>query len=137
MKIYIPNLPLVLETHRRICVRDRSPIPCLDVGKIESALAAAFYPGSPPFVHGGVARTAGALCFYLTKAHAFMDANKRTALAVSAVFLQLNGWRLKYPVTDIHNTLSDLIEKCAASELSKDDVMEWFENHKVSLEDRQ
>lgn len=131
MKIYIPDLSLVLETHRRICVRDRSPLPCLDTRKIESALAAAFYPGSPPFAHGGIARIAGALCFYLTKAHAFMDANKRTALAVSAVFLQLNGWRLKYPISESHNALSDIIEKCAASEFSKDDVMEWFDSHKV------
>ena len=133
MKILLPTTSQVLETNRRICLRDGSLQTCLDPAKVESALATAFYPGSPPFVHGGLAPLAGALCFYLVKAHAFLDGNKRTALAVSASFLSLNGWRLLYPKTADHNALSEVIERCGASLLTKEDLMTWFDSHKAPL----
>lgn len=133
MRILIPNVSLVLETHKKICIRDGSPLACLDVNKIESALSCAFYPGSSPFIHGKISKVAGALCFYLIKAHAFMDGNKRTALAVSTTFLLSNGWKLSYSISENHNELSDIIEKCAASEVSKDDLMQWFDDHKIKI----
>jgi death on curing protein len=133
VRILIPSVSLVLETHRQICVRNRSPLVCLDVNKIESALSSAFYPGSYPFIHGGIPKVAGALCFYLIKAHAFMDGNKRTALAVSTTFLLSNGWKLSYSISEHHNAFSDIIERCAASEVSKDELMQWFDEHKVKI----
>jgi death-on-curing protein len=133
MKIYLPVAGQIVEMNRRICRRDGSPIQCLDAGKVESAVGAAFYPGVPPFVHGGIATLAGALCFYLVKAHAFLDGNKRTALVVSTAFLHENGWRLLYPLTPTHNALADVIEQCGASQVGKDELMTWFERHKASL----
>lgn len=133
MKLLLPTPAQVVEMNRRICTRDGSPVQCLDAGKVESALAAAFYPGVPPFVHGGVATLAGALCFYLVKAHAFLDGNKRTALVVSGVVLRENGWRLVYPLTPTHNALADIIERCGSSEVGKEELMAWFDSHKVSL----
>lgn len=58
------------------------------------------------FQHDGIARVAGALCFYLTKAHAFYDGSNRTALIASLTFLDLNGWDPKIPM-DIAGKTAD------------------------------
>lgn len=71
---------------------------CLNTGKIESAIASAFYPGTYPFAHGGFAKVAGALCFYLVKAHAFLDGNKRTGALAAITFLNMHGLDVEYPV---------------------------------------
>ncbi len=107
-----------------------------DQGKIESALSAAFYPGLYPFVHDGVPGIAGAMTFYLTQAHAFQDGNKRTAAITGVSFMTLNGWDIQYAIdeqTD-RNDFADLILKCASSQASKEEVIAWFENHKVKIE---
>jgi death-on-curing protein len=64
----------------------------VDEGKLESALArpqmAAHYEGAT------LARQAALLVAGIALAHAFLDGNKRTALLASALFLDLNGYRL-------------------------------------------
>lgn len=107
------------------------------VKKVESAISTAFYPGDYPFAHGGLARVAGALCFYLVKSHAFTDGNKRTGTLVAITFLNQHGLDLQYPLdesTDI-NALAEVIESCAAGTVSKEQLMDWFEAHKIYLED--
>lgn len=107
----------------------------LDRGKIESALSTAFYPGSEPFENGGVAKIAGALCFYLGKAHAFQDGNKRTATLVAITFMEMNGWELHYPDNDDDrfSELAIVINQAMANEITKDQLIFWFDLHKVSL----
>lgn len=119
-----------------ICARDRNPHHCYGVGKLESAIHSAFYPGSHPFAAGGLAHVAGALCFYLVKNHAFMDGNKRTAALSAIVFLNENGWDLNYPINEStnDNALANVIEAVAISALSKHDLMEWFDRHKITVE---
>lgn len=91
IKIKFPTVESILELNKYICLEGGNPHNCTDSGKIESAISAAFYPGSYPFVHGGLARIAGALCYYITKAHAFTDGNKRTGALAAVTFLNLNG----------------------------------------------
>lgn len=135
--VHIPTTQDVLNYNEYICREDGNPFHCYDVGKIESAIHSAFYPGSPPFVHGGIAKMAGALCFYLLKAHAFMDGNKRTATVIAIVFLNKHGWSLKYAYNeeDNSNALADIIEDCASSNVTKEELIKWFEIHKIILED--
>jgi len=74
----------------------------------------------------------GALCYFLIKAHAFMDGNKRTAAMAATLFLDLNGYDLVYPLkirTDI-TAFTDVIENAASSHILKDDLIEWFDQHK-------
>ncbi len=54
MKIYLPTVDSVIEVNKYICLQGKNPYHCREVGKIESAICTAFYPGSPPFVHGGI-----------------------------------------------------------------------------------
>ena len=98
------------------------------------ALHSAFYPGVYPFQHGGIARVAGALCFYLTQAHAFYDGNKRTALIASLTSLDFNGWSIEYPLdVDGKTAVADLIERCADGKVTRDEMIEWWDQHKVKV----
>jgi death-on-curing family protein len=125
----------ILEINKEVCAVVRQKSVCMDRDKIESALGAAFYPGNYPFYHGGIPRVAGALCFFLIKAHAFMDANKRTAALAATMFMDLNGYELRYPLNVIGGVtaFTNVIEKAAASEITKDELIEWFDEHKKSL----
>jgi death-on-curing protein len=135
--VYEPIAEDVLELNAYICAEDSNPFHCYGIGKVESAIHSAFYPGSAPFVHGGIAKIAGALCFYLLKSHAFMDGNKRTAAIAATLFMNKHGWDLVYPfdVEQDTNALADIIDSCAASKVDKEQLIEWFENHKRVLED--
>ena len=75
MKIKFPSVFDVIMVNEIVSSVKNQKSVVLNQGKIESALHTAFYPGTEPFEHGDVARIAGALCFYLTKAHAFQDGN--------------------------------------------------------------
>ena len=134
-KVIIPTAGQVVLGNKVICEKSGSTHSCYEIGKIESALYTALYPGTYPFAAGGIAKTAGALCFYLVKSHAFMDGNKRTGALVAAVFMKNNGWTLKYPIEpkrDI-NAFATVIDDCAASKVSKDQLVDWFDVHKLEL----
>jgi death-on-curing protein len=137
MKIIIPSVESIIRTNKFCSEQNGQQSVLLDRGKIESALHTAFYPGSEPFQNGGVARIAGALCFYLTKAHAFQDGNKRTATYAAVMFMQINGWDLQFAENEGEEftELAKIIIKATASEITKEELMEWFENHKVPLID--
>ena len=65
-----------------------------------------------------------------------MDGNKRTAALSAIVFLNENGWDLNYPINEStnDNALANVIEAVAISALSKHDLMEWFDRHKITVE---
>lgn len=132
MKIKVPTVENIIQTNKFVCNEKGQTSKLLDLGKIESALSTAFYPGSEPFENGGVARLAGALCFYLTKAHAFLDGNKRTATLSAVLFMNANGWDLIYSENDEEEftELAKVINQVTASEITKDKLIDWFELHK-------
>ena len=132
-----PTLEAVTEANKIVCEAGGNPHQYLDTGKIESAIASAFYPGSYPFAHGGLAKVAGALCFYLVKAHAFLDGNKRTGALTAITFLNMHGLDLEYPMNIEKNLngLAEIIEACAESRVSQDQLKDWFESHKVYLDE--
>lgn len=135
--IFLPTPDAVLEVNKYVCEQGGNPHHCYDVGKVESAISTAFYPGGYPFAHGGLASVAGALCFYLVKSHAFMDGNKRTGALVAIAFLNQHGIDLQYPSDEEQdiNGLAEIIENCAAGSIDKNQLMEWFDQHKVNLEE--
>ena len=135
--IFIPTAEAVVIVNKYICQQGGNPHNCSDIGKVESAISTAFYPGSYPFAHGGIVRVAAALCFYLVKSHGFMDGNKRTGALAAITFLNQHGIDLQYPIIEDKNIngLAEVIENCAAGSVSRDDLMDWFEAHKIYLED--
>ena len=137
MKIIIPSVESIIRTNKFCSEMNGQQSVLQNKGKIESALHTAFYPGSEPFQNGGIAKVAGALCFYLTKAHAFQDGNKRTATYAAVLFMQSNGWDLQFADNDEEefSDLAKIVLKATASEITKDELMEWFDTHKIRIED--
>lgn len=134
--IFQPTADAVIAVNKYVCEQGGNPHHCIDAGKIEGAISTAFYPGTYPFVHGGLARVAGALCFYIVKAHAFTDGNKRTGTLVAITFLNQHGLDLRYPIDEENDidALAEVIEACAAGSIDKDQMMEWFNLHKVTID---
>ena len=137
MRVHLITAAQVFRINEMICTEAGNSAKCYGIGKVESALHSAFYPGAVPFVHGGIAKIAGALAYYLVKAHAFFDGNKRTALVSSATFMELNGLELVYPFNLANNTnaLADVLDDCASSKISMEDLKNWYESHKKQIEE--
>lgn len=133
MKIYTIDADFVIRTNKKICLSNRQNHICAHPEKIESTLHSAFYPGESPFVHGGIVEIGAAIFFYIIKAHAFFDGNKRTALISATTFIGLNGLDLIYPISEQRNDLAQLAEDCAANIVSLDEIKKWFQNHKAKL----
>ena len=72
-----------------------------------------------------VCALAAAYGYGISRNHAFIDGNKRTALVATELFLRLNGWRLIISDADCVHTMLNL----AAGELSEDDFAAWLRSH--------
>jgi death-on-curing protein len=99
-----------------------------DESLLDSALAKLLnvfaYEDSPD-----IFRLAASYAFGIARSHAFVDGNKRTALAVSAVFLDLNGWDVETAREDLYLTFLGLAEG-SVSEL---ELAQWFRDHTKRL----
>ncbi len=135
MKVIVPTVEQVIFTNKFLCKKEGSTFTLIDRAKIESALHSAFYPGSYPFVAGGIAKIAGALCFYLVQAHAFLDGNKRVGVLVAIKFMNMNGWALNYSLKEKNgkSSLANIVEGCAAGKVGKSELIDWFDLHKTEL----
>lgn len=65
---------------------------------------------------------AASYCYGLANNHPFVDGNKRIALTIAALFLELNGYSLTAPEPNA----VVIIEELAAGNLSEDDLSTWF-----------
>ena len=54
----------------------------------------------------------------------------------AAADLTIRGHEITlYELPDFRNGLAEVIENCAAGSVTKEQLIEWFETHKVYLED--
>ena len=69
-------------------------------------------------------------------AHALQDGNKRTATFTAVNFMQMNGWDLQFSDNgeDEFSDLAKVVLQATASEITKDQLIEWFDMHKVRIE---
>lgn len=99
-----------------------------DEGLRESALAHA--PNQNAYGSPSLAELASAYAFGLCRNHAFVDGNKRVALAAADVFLQLNGHELVAPEAEaVVMTLELADGKCDEGEFAA-----WISAHMQVLE---
>ncbi len=68
---------------------------------------------------------AAAYAFGISSNHPFVDGNKRTAMQVSFVFLEYNGFTVTASQEDAYLTFLRL----AAGEISEDELAQWFLEH--------
>jgi death-on-curing protein len=96
-----------------------------DMGLLESALARPkniwAYAESPP----GLPALAAAYAFGISSNHPFVDGNRRSALMVSFVFLDINGFEVTATQEDAFVTILGL----AAREVTEDQLAAWFERN--------
>lgn len=93
-----------------------------DRGLLEAAIAMpqASFGGSE--LHPDIESKAAAYLFHISQAHAFVDGNKRTAMAAALTFILVNG--LDYDATD--DELIELGLGVAAGNITKDELVSRF-----------
>ncbi len=90
-----------------------------DVGLLASALAAPQASFGGQLLNTSLAEMAASYLVGLVRNHPFIDGNKRTAYAVTATFLRLNGYRLGLS----QNAKFELVLDIAEGRLSKAEVV--------------
>ena len=118
----------VLAIHRRMIAEFGGNAAVHDQGLLESAVMMPAARFSGEYVHEGIPAMAAAYLFHICKNHAFMDGNKRTALASAAIFIELNNRQLI--ATD--DELEGITTGVAEGRLTKDDAIEFFRKHVVA-----
>lgn len=73
---------------------------------------------------------AAAYGYGLAKNHPFIDGNKRTAFAVMATFLVINGYWLEVPEMEV----VAIMERLATDEENQDSIAKWLEENSVQLD---
>ena len=96
-----------------------------DAGLLDSALARPrnLFAYSEGLVT--MADMAAAYAFGISSNHPFVDGNKRTAMQVSFVFLEFNG----FPVTASQEDACVTFLRLAAGEISESELALWFAEH--------
>ena len=83
----------VLAIHEQLLAEHGGAPGLRDEGLLEAALASPMNHSA--YKRADVLRLAAAYAYSLTRNHPFADGNKRVALTVAGVFLELNGFRLE------------------------------------------
>jgi death on curing protein len=99
-----------------------------DAGLLDSALARPrnLFAYSETVVT--IADLAAAYAFGISSNHPFVDGNKRTAMQVSFVFLEFNG----FPVTASQEDACLTFLRLAAGEIAEPELARWFAEHTSS-----
>jgi len=72
---------------------------------------------------------AAAYGYGLAKNHPFVDGNKRVALTISVLFLELNGAAFNAPEAEA----ALIIEQLAAGKIGEEKLSSWFKNSSAPL----
>ncbi|WP_169579827.1 type II toxin-antitoxin system death-on-curing family toxin [Runella zeae] len=70
-------------------------------------------------------------CYNIICNHIFSDGNKRTGLASSLIFMNLNHYELRLEVTN--TILTDFILKVASGQSNLEECKEWFKENSVQV----
>lgn len=117
------TLAEVLELHDRQLTRYGGSPGLREPGLLESALAQPTQELFGQARYPSVPAQAAAYLYFISRAHAFVDANKRTALNCALVWLALHGLRLTLTPDEVF----DLTLQVAQGHLTLEEVIERFE----------
>lgn len=123
--VLYPTLTETLELHTRLIERFGGKGGVRDMGLLESAL---MRPQTG--YYKSLSLQAAALLQSLTQNHAFIDGNKRVAFATSAIFLRMNGYRLK---VDADNGESFIIDRVIKAKADIEEIATWLEKHMKAI----
>jgi death-on-curing protein len=110
----------VFAIHETLLAEHGGPPGLLDEGMLDAALA------SPKnhfaYQHADILRLAAAYAYDLAQNHPFADGNKRVALTVAGVFMELNGFRLDASEQDAANATRAL----SSREINEVEFADWL-----------
>jgi len=128
MKEPIWVMPELVSAVQQMLVAEHGGLPGVrDQALLDSALArpqqkATYESGTDLF------ELAAAYSYGLARNHPFVDGNKRLALTIAAVFLELNGLTLNAPEAEA----VIMYQRLAAGELEEDRLAEWLRKSSIS-----
>jgi death-on-curing protein len=102
-----------------------------DVGLLESALARPQATFGQDDLYPDLWSKAAALMHSLIRNHPFVDGNKRTALAATGIFLELNG----YALTTSNEAVLEFTRQVAVGGVALAEMATWLEAHSRSCDD--
>ena len=123
------NLDLVLSIHAAQLQEHGGMSGIRDQGGLESALAQPEASFGDEDFHVTVFDKAAAYAFHLAESQAFIDGNKRVALASALVFLALNG----YEITEDQPAFYDAMIAIAKRDLDKEGLSNLFRDAWIKL----
>ncbi len=109
------TLAEVIEIHTDQIERYGGSSGIRDINLLSSAVAMPYASIQDQFFHADLFDMASAYAFHISQNHPFIDGNKRTALAASLVFLELNGVSL----SDSEDKLYEAMMSLASRSLDK------------------
>lgn len=112
---------IVIAVHQMLIAEHGGSLGIRDEGLLESALTRPrqvfFYEAE-----ASIFDLAASHGFSLAKNHPFIDGNKRAALSIAAIFLEINGYTFDAPEPEA----VVVFEKLAAGDLSEKELAKWF-----------
>lgn len=114
-----PWLTEALELHRQLLRRFGGKGGVRDLGLLESAL---LRPQTG--YYDTLSLQAAALFQSLCRNYCFVDGNKRVAFATAAIFLRMNGYRLKLDASDGE---SFIVDEIIGNQAQIEDIADWLE----------
>ena len=82
-----------------------------DRGLLESALGMPQAGFGGEFVHTTLFEMAAAYAFHIAQNQPFVDGNKRTGLTAALVFLDINGYEVGDPKSDLYDAMIGIAER--------------------------
>ena len=117
--IWVP-LAAVLAIHDRQIARHGGASGMRDRALLEMGCTRAMNLAA--YTEASLADIAAAYAFGISKAHAFVDGNKRTGFVTALTFLRLNGFAFRPPPVEGVQMMEDL----ASGQLSEADFARWL-----------
>jgi death-on-curing protein len=115
----------VLALHADCIERYGGTLGLRDAGRLSSAVGMPSATFGGTFLHPTLAEMAAAYLYHVSEAHAFVDGNKRAALAATFAFLSLNGQEIVSEPDDLYDVCLGV--KTGAA--SKSDAAVFIEKH--------
>lgn len=125
MSWVFPTKQEILEIHAEVIDQTGGSHGLRDEGLLESALTAG--ENRFHYENASLPICAATYAYHLTKAHAFIDGNKRITAAVTEVFVRYNGAKLTFTTKQV----AEIFLAIAADKLMRHDVEELFLAHVV------
>ena len=125
MEIVFLTMEDVLALHEELIQHYGGSSGLRDAGLLEAALAMPQAGFGGQYFHEFPHEMGSAYLFHLVRNHAFIDGNKRVALACAILFFKIN--RIPYSITE--EEAVELTYKSASGQMDKGAVTEFFRQH--------